>query len=42
MLTDVVMKRRIHKTNMGILHRDQRSGYVHALKAALDRRRSRE
>jgi glycosyltransferase involved in cell wall biosynthesis len=41
MLPDVVTKRRIHKTNLGRSHRDQRSGYVHALKAALDRRRSR-
>jgi glycosyltransferase involved in cell wall biosynthesis len=40
MLPDVVMKRRIHKTNLGRSQRDQRSGYVHALKAALDRRRS--
>jgi glycosyltransferase involved in cell wall biosynthesis len=39
MLTDVLLKRRIHSTNQGISQRDQRSGYVHALKAALDRRR---
>jgi len=39
MLPDVLVKRRIHKTNLGISRRDQRSGYVHALKAALDRRR---
>ncbi|MFA5324482.1 MAG: glycosyltransferase family A protein, partial [Smithella sp.] len=39
MLTDVLLKRRIHNTNQGISQRDQRSGYVHALKAALDRRR---
>ncbi|HUN54984.1 MAG TPA: glycosyltransferase family A protein [Smithella sp.] len=40
MLPDVLMKRRIHTSNMGITLRDQRSGYIHALKAALDRRRS--
>lgn len=40
MLPDIVLERRIHKTNTGILQRNQRSGYVHALKAALDRRRS--
>lgn len=40
MLPDVIMKRRIHQANLGRLQRDQRSGYVHALKAALDRRRA--
>jgi glycosyltransferase involved in cell wall biosynthesis len=40
MLPDVLMKRRIHGTNLGIYQRDQRSGYVHVLKAALDRRRA--
>jgi glycosyltransferase involved in cell wall biosynthesis len=39
MLPDVLMKRRIHRTNLGILQRKQRSGYVNVLKAALDRRR---
>jgi glycosyltransferase involved in cell wall biosynthesis len=42
MLPDVLVKRRIHITNLGISRRDQRSGYVHALKAALDRRRTGE
>jgi glycosyltransferase involved in cell wall biosynthesis len=41
MLPDILMKRRIHRTNLGISQRDQRSGYVHALKAALDRRRAK-
>jgi glycosyltransferase involved in cell wall biosynthesis len=40
MLPEVLVKRRMHKTNLGISHRDQRSGYVHVLKAALDRRRA--
>jgi glycosyltransferase involved in cell wall biosynthesis len=40
MLPDVLVKRRIHRTNLGISQRDQRSGYVHVLKAALDRRRA--
>ena len=40
MLPDVLMKRRIHRTNLGTYLRDQRSGYVHVLKAALDRRRA--
>jgi len=40
MLPDVLMKRRIHTTNMGITLRDQHSNYIHVLKAALDRRRA--
>jgi glycosyltransferase involved in cell wall biosynthesis len=40
MLPDVLMKRRIHGTNLGIYQHDQRTGYVHVLKAALDRRRA--
>lgn len=40
MLPDVLVKRRIHRSNLGISQRDQRSGYVNVLKAALDRRRS--
>ncbi len=39
MLPEVLMNRRIHKTNLGISQRDHRRVYVHALKAALDRRR---
>ena len=39
MLPDVVMRRRIHKTNQGITKAPQRKAYVHILKAALDRRR---
>jgi hypothetical protein len=42
MLPDVLMKRRIHKNNLGISQRDQRIGYIHALKSALDRRRNKE
>ena len=41
MLPDILVKRRIHTTNLGISRRDQRSGYVHALKSALDRRRAK-
>ena len=40
MLPNILVKRRIHKMNLGISQRDQRSGYVHVLKAALDRRRA--
>lgn len=39
MLPDVVMKRRIHRTNQGMQYRGARGDYVRVLKAALDRRR---
>lgn len=39
MLKEVLAKRRIHQTNMGIRHRDSRSEYARVLKASLDRRR---
>ncbi len=39
MLTQVVMKRRIHESNIGIRERDQRFEYVRVLKKTLDRRR---
>jgi hypothetical protein len=37
---DIVMKRRIHLTNLGILHRDARRDYLRVLKTVLDRRRT--
>lgn len=40
MLPDVVMRRRIHKTNMARGDQASRREYAHILKAALDRRRS--
>lgn len=39
MLKEVVAKRRIHKTNLGIRQRDNRQEYARVLKASLDRRR---
>ena len=39
MIPKVVLRRRIHATNSGILHRDARSDYVRVVKAAIDRRR---
>lgn len=39
LLDEVVMKRRIHTTNTGILHKDKRIDYVRHLKESLDRRR---
>lgn len=39
MLSNLVAKRRLHKTNMGITKRQSRSDYVRILKASLDRRR---
>ena len=40
MLNNVLMKRRLHKTNMGIRERNSRLEYVSILKASLDRRRN--
>ncbi|MBU2691294.1 MAG: glycosyltransferase family 2 protein [Candidatus Eisenbacteria bacterium] len=39
MINDVVLKRRIHTTNIGIIDPDARSDYLKVAKAALDRRR---
>ena len=39
MLSDVVYKRRLHQTNMGIYKRQSRVDYARILKASLDRRR---
>jgi glycosyltransferase involved in cell wall biosynthesis len=41
MMPEVVMKRRIHSSNRGILVRDIRPDYVRVLKASLDRRRKK-
>ena len=38
-LSDVVLRRRLHSTNLGILNRDARSDYARVAKAAIDRRR---
>ena len=40
-IADVVLRRRIHATNSGVLQRDARSDYVRIVKAAIDRRRKR-
>ena len=40
MLPDLLVKRRLHQTNIGILERDSRADYCRILKAALDRRRN--
>jgi len=39
MLPDVVARRRIHETNMGIRQRDARSEYARIMRLALERRR---
>lgn len=39
LLPEVVMKRRIHNANRGVRDREIQTGYVRAIKAALDRRR---
>ena len=41
MLTEVVIKRRIHMNNMGIRERQSQTDYLKILKAALDRRRGK-
>src|SRR5262249_62193540 len=40
MLPDLVLRRRIHAANHGLLRRDARQDYVRVVKAALDRRRN--
>ena len=40
-IPEVILRRRIHADNSGILHRDARSDYVRVIKAAMDRRRQR-
>jgi glycosyltransferase involved in cell wall biosynthesis len=39
MLPDVLLYRRLHTTNVGIVHRDSRADLLRILKASLDRRR---
>lgn len=39
MLPEIMLKRRWHRANMGIVERESRSEYVRILKASLDRRR---
>jgi glycosyltransferase involved in cell wall biosynthesis len=40
MLTDVVLRRRLHADNLGIRERGSRADYTHIIKAAMDRRRA--
>jgi glycosyltransferase involved in cell wall biosynthesis len=40
LLPEVVLERRLHAQNNGLLERDSRSQYLHVLKASLDRRRA--
>jgi glycosyltransferase involved in cell wall biosynthesis len=39
-VSDVVLRRRLHRRNHGIVRRDARQDYVRVVKAALDRRRA--
>ncbi len=41
MLSDILVRRRIHNENKGVLQRDQRTEYVKIIKASLDRRRAK-
>ena len=38
-IDEVVLRRRLHKTNVGIVQKEHRSDYLRILKASLDRRR---
>lgn len=40
MCPEILLKRRLHNTNIGIRKRDSRNEYVRTLKASLDRRRA--
>jgi hypothetical protein len=42
LLPAVVTRRRLHRTNTGIVRRDARGDFARVFKAALDRRRSRD
>lgn len=42
LVSEVVLKRRIHDANTGIKERDSRKDYLRVLKASLDRRRKNE
>jgi glycosyltransferase involved in cell wall biosynthesis len=41
-LPGVMLRRRLHRSNSGVVKRDARSDYARALKAALDRRRQKQ
>jgi len=41
MLQDVVYRRRLHASNLGVREKDARQDYAHILKASLDRKRRR-
>jgi glycosyltransferase involved in cell wall biosynthesis len=41
MLPDLVLRRRLHQSNLGVIKRDFRRDYVLAIKASLDRRRQK-
>lgn len=42
MIDDIVLRRRVHTTNSGIRHRDNRHDYTKALMASIKRKRERE
>jgi glycosyltransferase involved in cell wall biosynthesis len=42
MLPQLLVRRRLHRTNQGVLRREARRDYLHIFKAALDRRRTAE
>jgi hypothetical protein len=40
-IPDIILKRRIHQTNTGLMKKDQRNEYVQIIKQALDGKRSK-
>jgi hypothetical protein len=42
MMPNIVLKRRLHETNMGVRLREHRNEYVRIVKSSLDRRRQKE
>jgi glycosyltransferase involved in cell wall biosynthesis len=42
LVPEVVLKRRLHTTNVGVLERESQIDYVRTLKASLDRRRAKQ
>ena len=42
LIPEVVLKRRVHTTNLGVRERESQTDYVRILKASLDRRRAKQ
>jgi hypothetical protein len=42
LIPEIVLKRRVHTTNLGVRERESQTDYVRILKASLDRRRAKQ